>query len=462
MRSRTVLADLASYAVEESPERLPEEAVHAAKRAIVDWFAAVLPGGAEPPASLLQGALAGEGRGAARVYPGGSTLPPRTAALINATAAHTLEFDDIFRDAVYHPGCATVSAALALAQDRGASGLELLRAVVVGYEIGTRIGATVNPAHYQYWHTTGTVGSFGAAAAASAVLGLGVDATTHALATAGTFAAGLQQAFRSECMSKPLHAGHAADVGVLAALAAERGVTGASDLLEGPAGFGRAMSRECDWTRAVEGLGARYNISATTFKNHGCCGHTFAAIDGMLELRRRHDLVPEDVERIHVDTYRTAVEVTGRFDPEGEFEARFSLPYVVCHALVHGSVRRDAFSPERLEDPLVRSLMGRVTLNVEPALDAAFPGRRAATVRVHTKDGRTLAHHQPTRRGDPDAPLDDRDLEEKLRELAAPVVGAEAAEHLLTTLWKLERLDARDVARLGTPVEEPAAAGAQR
>jgi 2-methylcitrate dehydratase PrpD len=454
MGTQTVLVELASYAAGESSERLPEQVVHDAKRAIVDWFAAVLPGGVEPPASLLQAALAGEGRGSARVYPGASTLPPRTAALINATAAHTLEFDDIFRDAVYHPGCATVSAALALAQDRGSSGAELLRAVVVGYEVGTRIGATVNPSHYEYWHTTGTVGSFGAAAAASAVLGLGVEATAHALATAGTFAAGLQQAFRSECMSKPLHAGHAADVGVLAALAAERGVTGATDILEGPAGFGRAMSRGCDWTRAVDGLGARYNISATTFKNHGCCGHTFAAIDGMLELRRSHALVAADVERIHVGTYRTAVEVTGRFDPKGEFEARFSLPYVVCHALVHGSVRRDAFSPDRLGDPLVRALMGRLTLDVDPALDAAFPGRRAATVRVDTKDGRTLAHHQPTRRGDPDAPLDDRDLEEKLRELAVPVVGAATVEHLLDTLWKLERLTAWEVARLGAPVDE--------
>jgi 2-methylcitrate dehydratase PrpD len=458
MRARSVLAELASYAVGESAERLPEQVVHDARRAVVDWFAALLPGGVEPPAALLRDVLSAEGMGSARVYPGGATIAPRAAALLNATAAHTIEFDDIFRDAVYHPGCTTIAAALAVAQDRGASGAELLRAVVVGYEIGTRIGATVNPAHYEYWHTTGTVGSFGAAAAASAVLGLGVEETTHALATAGTFAAGLQQAFRSECMSKPLHAGHAADVGVLAALAAERGVTGASDLLEGPAGFGQAMSRECDWARAVEGLGASYNISATTFKNHGCCGHTFAAIDGVLELRRAHRLVPSDVLGIEVGTYHTAVEVTGRFQPKGEFEAKFSLPYVVCHALVHGSVRRDAFSEERLHDPMIRELMTRLTLGVDPELDAAFPGRRSATVRVRTRDGRTLVHHQPTRRGDPDAPLSDRDLEEKLAELAGPVVGGEAAGQLLAAVWRLERLTAWEVAQLGAPVNEPAGA----
>src|SRR5439155_10325242 len=219
-----------------------------------------------------------------------------------------------------------------------------------------------------------------------------------------TFAAGLQQAFRSDAMSKPLHAGRAAEAGVLAALLAARGVTGADDMFEGERGFGRAMSGACDWSKAVDGLGSRYNIKAMTVKNHGCCGHTFAAIDGALVLRARHALVPLGIDRVEVETYQTALDVTGNFEPATEFEAKFSLPYVVSSALVHGSVRLDAFTPERLADPRVRRLMRRFELRVDPRIEADFPARRAARVVIHTTDHRRLEFFQPTRKGDPDLP----------------------------------------------------------
>ena len=137
----------------------------------------------------------------------------RAAALINGAAAHTVEVDDIFRDGIYHPGAPTIPAALALAQARGASGEQFLRAVIVGYEISTRIGAAMGRAHYKYWHNTGTIGCFGACAAAAELLRLDAARFAHALATVTTFSAGLQQAFRMDSMSKPLHAGHAAEAG---------------------------------------------------------------------------------------------------------------------------------------------------------------------------------------------------------------------------------------------------------
>jgi 2-methylcitrate dehydratase PrpD len=194
------------------------------------------------------------------LFPSGRRATMKAAALINGAASHAIEFDDIFRDAIYHPGTPVISAALAAAQGRGASGEALLRGIVAGYEVSTRIGVAVNPAHYEFWHTTGTVGSFGAAAAAAVILGLDAERTMHALANAGTLAAGLQQAFRSDAMSKPLHSGHAAECGLTMALAAEAGVTGAPDLLEGKAGFGAAMSRNVDWSMATAELGTRFNI----------------------------------------------------------------------------------------------------------------------------------------------------------------------------------------------------------
>src|SRR4051794_36644727 len=409
-----LIETLADYAVAERTAPLPDEVFRHARRAVLDFFAAMLPGSIEPPAKLLRRALEDEfGHGRAHVYGADTTAPLRTAALINATAGHTVEFDDILRDAIYHPGCPTIGAALAAAQSAKASGESFLRAVIVGYEISTRIGVAMGRAHYRHWHTTGTVGTFGATAAVSLLLGASRRETMHALANAGTMAAGLQQAFRSDAMSKPLHAGHAAEAGALAALAGAEGFTGAPDILEGEAGFGAAMGDRPDWSKATEGLGARYNIAAITAKNHGCCGHAFAAIDGALKLREQHRLQPGDIRRIRIGTYRTAIEVTGNFDPKTAFEGKFSLPFVVASALVHGSVRLDAFSKERLAEPAVRRLMGCLELSVDEELDALFPGRRAARVEIETGGGARLAHLQPTRKGDPEEPLTDAELGDK-------------------------------------------------
>ncbi|MBS0560883.1 MAG: MmgE/PrpD family protein [Proteobacteria bacterium] len=431
---------IAGYAVAEQDAALPEAVLHHAKRAVIDWFAALLPGSVLPPATLLADALADElDHGGAVIYGSNRRAPVRAAALINATASHTVEFDDIFRDAVYHPGCPVIGAALAAAQARGASGMTLLRAVVVGYEVSTRIGVAVQPSHYRFWHTTGTVGTFGAAAAVGTVLGLGREQMAHAIATAGTFAAALQQAFRSDAMSKPLHAGHAAEAGALAALGAGRGVTGALDVLEGAAGFGAAMSAGADWERATEGLGSRYNITQMTFKNHGCCGHAFASIDAALALQAAHGFGADDIEAIEVATYKAGVDVTGRWQATTPFEGRFSTPFTVASALVHGSVRLNGFTPERLADVRVQALMKRVTMSVSPRCEADFPSRRSAEVTVVLRDGRRFSHYQPTRKGDPDAPLTDADVMAKYRELAEPVIGEDAADHLLVEILALDR-----------------------
>jgi 2-methylcitrate dehydratase PrpD len=423
-------------------EPLAAPVLHDAKRAVVDWHAALLPGAVVAPATLLERALADElDRGGATLALG-RRATVRAAALINGTAAHTVEFDDIFRDAIFHPGAPTIAAALAVAQDRRAGGEAFLRAVVAGYEISTRVGAALGRAHYRHWHTTGTVGCFGSAAAAALLLGLSREQTAHALATATTFAAGLQQAFRTDSMSKPLHAGRAAEAGVLAALAAREGITGALDVIEGEAGLGKAMSDGPDWDQACEGLGRVFNISAMTFKNHGCCGHAFAAIDGALALMSRTGRPASEIARVRVATYRVALDVAGSRDASTPAQAKFSLAYVVAHALAHGSVRLDAFSRERLSDPAVRTLMDRIDVAVDPELDAAFPGRRAARVTIEWSDGASDTWLQHTRKGDPDDPLSDADLESKFHELAAPVIGADPARALVQKLWALERAPA--------------------
>jgi len=439
-----VVERFASWAEQFRAQALAPEVLHHAKRAVIDLHAAMLSGAVTAPATLLEKALADElDRGAARLALGRKATV-RAAALINGAAAHTTEVDDIYRDGIYHPGAPTIPAALALAQAHGASGAQFLRAVVVGYEISTRIGAAMGRAHYRYWHNTGTIGCFGACAAAAELLQLDAARFAHALATVTTFSAGLQQSFRMDSMSKPLHAGRAAEAGLTAALAAREGVTGSLDVIEGEAGYGRAMSDGPDWNKALATLGRDFHITRMTFKNHTCCGHTFAAIDGALALQAKMGLAAKDIQRVRVGTYKAALDVAGYEEPRTAAEGRFSLKYVVATALTHGSVRFAAFEPDRLGDAATRALMRRVEVAVDPQLDAAFPAQRAARVAIEARDGRREEFLQPTRIGDPDAPLQDAQLDAKYLELAGPVLGEAKAKALLGRLWRLEALQSLD------------------
>jgi 2-methylcitrate dehydratase PrpD len=433
-----VVEKFAAWAEAYRSQPIAPEVLHHAKRAVIDLYAAMIPGAILPPATHYEKALAEEmDIGSARLALGRKATV-RAAALINGAAAHTVEVDDIFRDGIYHPGAPTIPAALALAQANGVAGEAFLRAVIVGYEISTRIGAAMGRAHYKYWHNTGTIGCFGAAAAAAEILGLDRSRFAHALATAATFSAGLQQAFRMDSHSKPLHAGHAAEAGVTAALGAREGVVGSLDVIEGEAGFGRAMSDGPDWDKALATLGREFHITRMTFKNHACCGHTFAAIDGALALQERMKVAAREIERIRVGSYRAAKEVSHYEAPQTAAEARFSLKYVVATALTHGSVRLAAFESARINDAATRDLMQRIDVAIDAELDAAFPQQRAARVCIVARDGRSEEFLQPTRVGDPDAPLSDAQLDAKYLELASPVLGEAAAKQLLARLWRLE------------------------
>lgn len=454
----TVLETYAHFAAGLRTAPLDDAVRHHAVRAVVDWFAACVPGGVMAPATLVAEALSDQiGAGAASLVPSGIRATPQTAALINGTASHTVEFDDIFRDGLYHPGTPTISAALAAAELSGADGARLIAGVVAGYEVSNRIAMAVNPRHYDYWHTTATVGCFGAAAAASVILDLDATETAHALATAATMAAGLQQAFRADAMSKPLHSGRAAETGMLAARLAKAGVTGALDALEGPRGFGAAMSGpDIDWQAATAGLGSDWTITRVTFKNHAACGHVHAAVDAVAEIAAANGITVDRIAGIEAASYAKSVEICGNAEPTTAFEAKFSLPYCVAAVLVRGSVRRAAFEPDALVDPAIRALAAKVVHTVDPDCEAVFPRARSARAAIVTTDGRRFEHFAPTRKGDPDNPLTDGELDAKFRELTDPVLGETAAAGLLVRLRDLP--SAGDVGALLRDVALPRAA----
>jgi 2-methylcitrate dehydratase PrpD len=466
----TVIERFAAFAAQTGTGAgVPAEAMAEAKLCLLDWLGCAIAGGGEPPATLLRRALGcaspprgamhplpssatrplpprggGSARapGADRLAPDGAPADPRTAALVNGAASHTVEVDDIFSPGLYHPGVVTVPATLALAEACGADGARLLRAIVAGYEVGNRIARAVNPAHYAHWHTTATVGHFGAAAAAAAVLDLDARRSAHALATVATMAAGLRHAFSADAMSKPLHAGRAAEAGVLAALAAAEGVTGVLDMLEAPRGFGAAMAEAPDWDAATATLGAEWTISATTRKAHACCGHSFAALDAIGALVREHALAPADIAAIEVGGYRATVEICGNPAPGTAAEARFSLPFCAAAMAGAGAVTPAAFTEAALADRATRALAARVALALDDEAEAHFPGLRGAVVTIRTADGRALRQRRRTRRGDPADPLSAAEIAAKFHALADPVIGAPSARALAEAVGRIDR--ARD------------------
>lgn len=409
-----------------------EPAVHSAVRwATLDWFATTIPGTVRKPATLLAGADLGTGGGRAICLTSGKLTSPRHAAFINAAASHTVEFDDIFRDGGYHPGSPTIAAALALAQDRGLSREAFDRAVIAGYEVGCRLALALQPAHYEYWHITSTLGTIGAATAGALLLGCDRAQIAHTIAIASSFAGGHQQNLQGVGLAKALHPGHAAEAGLLAAYAAHAGATGSLDALHGKHGYAAATGAGTgNWQAAFEGAGDWTPITRMTVKIHGCCGHVFPALDGIQVLRQQHGFAFEDIDALLVEGYGATKSMCDRPDPQGAQEARFSLQYCLAAQLVLGSVRLDAFEEAALTNSSIRALMPRIRVERAEDLAAAYPARRMARLHLRLKDGRALEHFQPSRKGDPEDPVTPAELVAKFDELAGSVLDAASVEAL--------------------------------
>jgi 2-methylcitrate dehydratase PrpD len=424
----------------------------AVRHATLDWFATTLPGTQRPPATLLAAGRLGAGPGNALCYVDGQRTSPRSAAFINGTASHTVEFDDIFRDGGYHPGSPTIAAALAVAQNRDASREAFDRAVIGGYEAGCRLAMALQPSHYDFWHTTGTVGTIGAAVAAAMLLGCDSGGIAHAIAISSSFAGGHQQNLQGQSMVKAMHPGHAADAGLLAAFAAHAGATGALDSLDGPKGYAAATSAGSgNWSAAFEGAGEWTPIARMTVKIHGCCGHIFAALDGLEALQTEHGFGADDIAAIHVEGYGSTKSICDRPNPQSAQEARFSAQYCLSAQLILGGVRLDAFEPEALENTEIRAIMPRITVEHAEDLAAHYPRRRMARLTVQLTDGRELKHFQRSRRGDPDNPIEETELMAKFDELAGPVLAPDEAGRLRQLILAGDELPGQVILARPTP-----------
>ena len=435
---------LARFIAETTYPDLPEAVTGHVKRCILDWLGAALAGTSEQASQAIVRIVKDlGGRGESTVIGGSFRSSCVNAALANGVTGHAAELDDIHEASVIHPGAPVIPAALAVAERTGASGEELIAAVAVGYETGIRIAMAVMPSHYEYWHPTGTCGTFGAAAAAGKLLGLDEESMLHALGVAGTEASGLIESFGT--MSKPFNAGRAARDGVTAALLAERGFTGPTSILDSAKGYPNATSAQPDLNEIVDALGQRYETTNTIFKRHSCCGHTHGAIDAVIDLMNENNLDPRDITEISVGTYPIAVDVVGGdYSPGTSAEAKFSLPYCVAAAATLGSVSLDAFTDERIANPALRELMGRVKIQVGEEFAEARLG--CAKVTIHTRTAGNLTRRVDVPRGYPGNPLTSSELKGKFRELSRGALTVGRIGELERTIDALE--DVGDVHEL--------------
>lgn len=372
-------------------------------------------------------------------WAGNGPLAPASPAETGARAflmgglTHILETDDLHRASVVHPGCVVVPAAWAMALRTGASGAEFLRAVLEGFEVTTRVGMGVGPAHYRIWHNTATCGPYGSAMAAATLLGLDEDQTVHALGNAGSQSAGLWEFLETGAMTKHLHAGHAAQAGVQAADLAALGFTGPPRILEGDKGFFAAACPDGDAELVMSSLEGPWQLALTSMKPWPSCRHTHPAIDAALDLSATLKHVsPDEIHAVKVETYQAAEDVCDRAHATSEYEAKFSLQHCVATALENGEVTLASFSDEARVK--AQRLASGIEIAVTDPYASAYPADWGSAVEVTLTDGAVHRAERSHAKGDPEAPLLPPDVVRKavdLMEFGGVASAEELAEAIL-------------------------------
>ncbi|MBU3709512.1 MAG: MmgE/PrpD family protein [Burkholderiaceae bacterium] len=437
----TPSAQLAHFAADLQYDDIPPEVMRRAEDLFVDWVGSALSGKVGRPVQAIESVAreVGPTEGRAEVLLSRRKTTSVFAAMVNAASSHFMEQDDVHNGSVFHPGAVVFPAVLALAQDRGISGKEMMTAAVAGYEVGIRVGEFLGQSHYKVFHTTGTAGTIAAAVAAGRAINLPPEKMQHAIGSAGTQAAGLWEFLKDAANSKQLHTAKAAFDGTLSALLSEKGFSGAKQILEGAKGMGVGLSQDADPARLTDRLGERWATIETSFKFHASCRHTHPAADAFLSLMQQHQLNADQIAAVTTRVHQGAIDVLGQVDePKSVHQAKFSMGTVLGLLAVYGKAGVYEFN-ECFREDQVQAFRRRVSMVLDPEVDALYPQRWVGKVTITTTDGRELNARVDEPKGDPGNTLSRAEIEQKAVMLAE-LAGAATADEMrgvLDSLWRI-------------------------
>ena len=441
---------ITSYVCQTSFDDLPQNVLLRAKEVLVDALSVIAAGAQEDEVKALKERLVDpKARRVASLIGSGVRTEPLKAALINGTAGTFLELDEGNQFGRGHPGIHVVPAALAIAEEGRLSGRELVTALVLGYEIGTRIGIACKIRMSMHPH--GTWGTVGAAVAVGKLMGYGEAAMKEMINVSSSL--GLATSRRTMLEGgtvRNVYSGVSNTMGILAHQLVQSGFTGEADGLKTV--YGSVVSDTFSPEVMTEDLGKRFEIARNYFKMHACCRYNHGTLDALEKILAQRPLKVDEVKAVDVETYSLAAQLCDQ-NPRNMLAAKFSIPFAVATLIVHGRTDVTCFNPEAVQNDAVQALAQRVKVTEDPKLTAMMPARRPSRVRVTLKNGEKLEAEVTMNKGDFEDPYGPADLEKKYYSLADPVWGHAKAEQIRSQLMGVEKVkDINQVTALIAPL----------
>ena len=451
--------ELAEYIHGVTYESIPANVIRRAKEAVIDGIGVTLSGVNADCTRLIRQYIAGLGlSGKATVIGQDQTLPAEFAALANGVSAHALDYDDTqistLPDRVYglltHPTTPVLSAAIPAAEEIGASGKDTLTAFCTGVEVACKVAEAIRPYHYQNgFHSTGTIGIFGAAAAAAKLRGMDTEMIAQALGIAASKSSGIRVAFGT--MTKPYHAGAAAQGGIVATELARIGYRTAPEALDGPWGYFQVAGSGVD-AEAIQGkLGNPYTFvdPGVSIKPYPCGSLSHPSMDAMLDLVLEHDIKPGDVSEVRIGTTSNVLAALRYPTPTDELEAKFSIPFCMGILLLERAGGIAQFTDEVVLRPDVQEMMARVKPYLHEDLEALGFQRIRSLIEVQLRDGTVLSTEASTSRGTPERPMSVEELAGKFGDCAQGLLADDVQAKVIDMVYHLDEVDSvRDLTAL--------------
>jgi 2-methylcitrate dehydratase PrpD len=436
---------LSSFIVKTDYGMLPRPSIEFAKKNILDCIGVSLAGTKTRINEIVRDfVIENGGSQVSGIIGGHMKSSPCMAAFANGTIAHALDYDDTNRSMSAHPSVSILPAVLAIGEQRKVSGEKIIEAYIIGYEIEAKLGLCMNPEHYELgWHSTATLGTFGALAAACKLLGLDEGQVLMAFGIASSLMGGLRRNFGT--MTKPLHAGNAAKNGIIAASLAQKGFTSNDQIFEGSKGLFDIFSNktDADLANVIAALGNPFDIihPGTNIKLYPCCAFGHAAIDAMFNLIKRHHLSDENIDKVECGVHYRTREVMCYTQPKTSLEGKFSLEYCLAIAIIDNKIGLGQFENKKMNDDRVKETLKRIRIFVHPELKTLESFKnRFAEVTVHTKKGEIFTERVHTPMGTPQNPLSDSELRQKFKDCTRSILGENEIHRVVQLIDHLENL----------------------